>query len=69
MELRRVRVRVPAPVMSSVLFPPAQVNVWVLKVMVSVVASPRVVFPSTDKSPDTVVVPVVVLPTRTRFLP
>jgi len=68
-ELRRVRIRVAAPVMSIVLSPPAQVKVAVLIVKVSVVASPMVVFPSTDRSPTTLVVPVVVVPVNTRLLP
>lgn len=64
-----VRVLVAAPVMSSVLFPPERVIVAGFIVRVSVVASPKVVFPSTDKSPLTVVVPVVVLPASIRLFP
>ncbi len=68
-ELRIVNVLVAAPVMSRVLFPPAKVRVAGLIVKVSVVASPRVVFPSTESVPATVVEAVVVLPVSTRLLP
>ena len=68
-ELRKVRVLVAAPVMSRVLFPPAQVRVAGLMVSVSVGESPRVVSPSTDKVPETVVLAVVVFPARTRLFP
>ena len=68
-ELRIVNVLVPAPVKSSVLFPPAQVSVAGFKVSVSVVASPNVVFPSTVKSAETVVVATVVDPATIRLFP
>lgn len=68
-ELRRVSVLVAAPVKSIVLSPPAHVNVAGLTVKVSVVASPRVVFPSTERSPAIVVVPSETLPVKIMFLP
>lgn len=67
-ELRSVNVLVAAPVMSSILSPPAQVSFSVLTVNVSVVLSPRIVFPSTFKSPDTVVVALVILPASIKLL-
>ena len=61
-------VLVAAPVISIVLSPPWRVIVWGLIDRVSVVASPSVVFPSTDKSPDTVVVADVMLPAKIKLL-
>ena len=68
-EFKSVSVLVAAPVISSVLFPPAQVKVAGLIVNVSVVASPRMVFPSTVKSPAIVVVPSETLPVSIMVLP
>ena len=68
-EFKSVNVLVAAPVISMVLSPPAQVRVAGFMVKVSVVLSPIVVLPSTERSPVMVVVPIEVEPLRIKLLP